>query len=91
LEKRFALSEKTLKWDFVCFQNTVELCFGRITSRNVAASMTETLSHFDHLFKLLIIGDSSVGKSSILLRFTEDEFDDEHPVTIGVFRLFRLN
>lgn len=53
--------------------------------------MTETLSHFDHLFKLLIIGDSSVGKSSILLRFTEDEFDDEHPVTIGVFRLFRLN
>jgi len=46
--------------------------------------MTETLSHFDHLFKLLIIGDSSVGKSSILLRFTEDEFDDEHPVTIGV-------
>lgn len=25
-----------------------------------------------------------MGKSSILLRFTEDEFDDEHPVTIGV-------
>lgn len=44
---------------------------------------TGSASHFDHLFKLLIIGDSSVGKSSILLRFTEDEFDDEHPVTIG--------
>jgi Ras-related protein Rab-18 len=45
---------------------------------------TGSASHFDHLFKLLIIGDSSVGKSSILLRFTDDEFDDEHPVTIGV-------
>jgi GTPase SAR1 family protein len=44
---------------------------------------TGSASHFDHLFKLLIIGDSSVGKSSILLRFTDDEFDDEHPVTIG--------
>eukprot|EP00005_Dracoamoeba_jomungandri_P010844 CAMPEP_0174274856 /NCGR_PEP_ID=MMETSP0439-20130205/59502_1 /TAXON_ID=0 /ORGANISM="Stereomyxa ramosa, Strain Chinc5" /LENGTH=206 /DNA_ID=CAMNT_0015366899 /DNA_START=37 /DNA_END=657 /DNA_ORIENTATION=+ len=39
---------------------------------------------YDHLFKLLIIGDSGVGKSSILLRFTDDEFDEEHPCTIGV-------
>ncbi len=46
-------------------------------SPNAAAS-------HDHLFKLLIIGDSSVGKSSILLRFTDDEFDEEHPCTIGM-------
>nr|ACO11580.1 Ras-related protein Rab-18 [Caligus rogercresseyi] len=34
--------------------------------------------------KLLIIGESGVGKSSLLLRFTEDAFDPEHSATIGV-------
>lgn len=35
------------------------------------------------MFKLLMIGDSGVGKSSLLLRFTSDSFDDLSP-TIGV-------
>ena len=39
---------------------------------------------FDHVLKILIIGDSGVGKSSLLLRFSEDEFDDAQPSTIGV-------
>ncbi|KAK1159005.1 ras-related protein Rab-18-B-like [Acipenser oxyrinchus oxyrinchus] len=34
--------------------------------------------------KLLIIGESSVGKSSLLLRFTDDKFDPELGSTIGV-------
>ncbi|KAK6905864.1 hypothetical protein I203_106698 [Kwoniella mangroviensis CBS 8507] len=36
--------------------------------------------------KLLLIGNSSVGKSSLLLRFTDDEFlsDEETAATIGV-------
>ncbi|XP_057415566.1 ras-related protein RABC1-like [Lotus japonicus] len=38
---------------------------------------------FDYLFKLLMIGDSGVGKSSLLLSFTSDEFQDMSP-TIGV-------
>lgn len=38
---------------------------------------------FDYMFKLLMIGDSGVGKSSLLLRFTSDDFDDLSP-TIGV-------
>jgi len=36
------------------------------------------------LGKLLLIGDSNVGKSSILLRFTDDDFEEDHPCTIGV-------
>ncbi|KAL1493983.1 hypothetical protein ABEB36_009660 [Hypothenemus hampei] len=34
--------------------------------------------------KILIIGESGVGKSSLLLRFTQDNFDPEQTLTIGV-------
>lgn len=34
--------------------------------------------------KILIIGESNVGKSSLLLRFTEDMFNPEQQLTIGV-------
>jgi Ras-related protein Rab-18 len=40
--------------------------------------------HFDHLFKLLLIGDAGVGKSSLLLRFTDDHFEEQMSSTIGV-------
>ncbi|KFG56091.1 Rab18/RabC-family small GTPase, partial [Toxoplasma gondii MAS] len=39
---------------------------------------------YDHLLKLLLIGDSGVGKSSILLRFAEDVFNEKQLSTIGV-------
>ncbi|XP_017464675.1 PREDICTED: ras-related protein Rab-35 [Rhagoletis zephyria] len=39
---------------------------------------------FDHLFKLLIIGDSGVGKSSLLIRFSDDTFAGTYITTIGV-------
>ncbi|EDV22189.1 Ras-related protein Rab-35 [Trichoplax sp. H2] len=39
---------------------------------------------YDHLFKLLIIGDSGVGKSSILLRFADNLFQGTYITTIGV-------
>ena len=38
---------------------------------------------YDHLIKLIIIGDSSVGKSCLLLRFAEDQFPTSHMPTIG--------
>ncbi|XP_055389287.1 ras-related protein Rab-18-B [Condylostylus longicornis] len=34
--------------------------------------------------KLLIIGESNVGKSSLMLRFTENDFDEDQTLTIGV-------
>ena len=37
--------------------------------------------HYDHMIKLLLIGEAGVGKSSILLRFTEDTFDEAQPST----------
>lgn len=39
---------------------------------------------YDHLFKLLLVGDSGVGKSSLLLRFSDGTFDTNMQSTIGV-------
>lgn len=38
----------------------------------------------DYLFKVLLVGDSGVGKSCLLMRFTSDRFDDVTTSTIGV-------
>lgn len=38
----------------------------------------------DHLFKVVVIGDSSVGKSNIVMQFTEGKFSDSYLSTIGV-------
>merc|ERR1712023_55611 len=46
-------------------------------------TMAVSAGDFDHLFKLLLVGDSGVGKSSLLLRFAADSFEDLTP-TIGV-------
>ncbi|RYR11880.1 hypothetical protein Ahy_B04g069399 [Arachis hypogaea] len=41
-------------------------------------------NEYDYLFKLLLIGDSSVGKSCLLLRFADDSYIDSYISTIGV-------
>ncbi|KAL7716345.1 Rab11 [Entamoeba marina] len=38
----------------------------------------------EFMYKLVIIGESGVGKSNLLLRFTRDEFEPEKKFTIGV-------
>ena len=41
-------------------------------------------SSYDYLMKLIIIGDSGVGKSCFLMRFADDTFTTNHISTIGI-------
>lgn len=38
----------------------------------------------DYVFKIVLIGDSAVGKSQLLARFARDEFSLDSKATIGV-------
>ncbi|PIA51548.1 hypothetical protein AQUCO_01100419v1 [Aquilegia coerulea] len=39
---------------------------------------------YEYLFKFIIIGDTGVGKSCLLLQFTDQRFQPVHDLTIGV-------
>ena len=47
-------------------------------------SLTTKNKDYDYIFKLVLIGDTCVGKSCILVRFSDDIFDDNYVTTIGV-------
>ena len=42
------------------------------------------MTDYDYLYKIVLIGDSGVGKSNILSRFTRDAFSSDTKSTIGV-------
>lgn len=42
------------------------------------------MSSWDYLYKLIIIGEVSTGKSCITLRFTDEQFNSSSIPTIGV-------
>jgi len=46
--------------------------------------MSSMKRDYDHLFKLVLLGDSNAGKSCLLLRFADDTFTESYITTIGV-------
>jgi Ras-related protein Rab-8A len=50
----------------------------------MAAGGSRARADYDYLIKLLLIGDSGVGKSCLLLRFSDDSFTTSFITTIGI-------
>ena len=40
--------------------------------------------NYDYIFKVIMVGDQSVGKSNLLLRYTKNEYNPFNQVTIGI-------
>ena len=56
--------------------------------------MIQSRGEYHYLFKVVLVGNSAVGKSSILVRYADDEFSEVFMATIGVdfrFKSFNLN
>ena len=51
---------------------------------HASLGLIEHMGDYDYLFKLIIFGDSPVGKSNLLLQLTEQHFRTAHDLTIGV-------
>lgn len=47
-------------------------------------SVQEFDNHFDYYFKLIVIGDSGVGKTTLIKRFTIGEYKENYISTIGM-------
>lgn len=81
----FPINKLRQKCQYFCKKENVE-CEAKIkVSNNI---MVEPI--FDFQFRLILIGDSTVGKSSLLKYFTEGKFSDECDPTVGVDFYARL-
>ena len=55
------------------------------------ASKTNASGPREEMFKVIIIGNTEVGKTSLMLRFADNAFSDQHLTTIGVdFKVCRV-
>ena len=48
------------------------------------SNVPQSSSEYSYSVKFIIVGDSSVGKSNILLRFSRNVFDPGHQATLGI-------
>eukprot|EP00742_Colponemidia_sp_Colp-10_P000591 GILJ01000645.1.p1 GENE.GILJ01000645.1~~GILJ01000645.1.p1 ORF type:complete len:212 (+),score=27.32 GILJ01000645.1:165-800(+) len=55
-----------------------------MSRKNSGGAGSKKKAQYDHLIKLLLLGDSGVGKSSLLMRLAEDKFTPNFVTTIGV-------
>lgn len=66
-----------LYFPFVCF-------FSKMAATQDGKQKDNSEQNFDYMFKLLIIGNSSVGKTSFLFRYADDSFTSAFVSTVGI-------
>ena len=63
--------------------------FSDIDNSNTDESLSE-VSNNEETIKIIILGDSKVGKTSFLIRFTKNKFDETYLATIGIDYIYRI-
>lgn len=66
------------------FTNVIPLLFQEPRAMTAMAKDASTDQNFDYMFKILIIGNSSVGKTSFLFRYADDSFTSAFVSTVGI-------
>lgn len=74
---------------YAAFKNLLNrrLCLFSCQIKQTHSAMKEediNEDRYDHLFKIILIGDSGTGKSNLMLRYTQDKFDSKTRTTVGL-------
>lgn len=81
-----------MQWNPVCRNNLSDFIKPDIKVFLYLNPITKMETEYTYLFKILIVGDSGVGKSCMLLRYVEDTYCSASIPTIGVdFRMKNID
>ena len=80
----FSFPDSFIHFNIVSASLSLSLSLSDPSSERVSMAAYRAEDDYDYLFKLVLIGDSGVGKSNLLSRFTKNEFSLESKSTIGV-------